>query len=136
MNKEQIKARLPHREPMLLLDEAETTPDGKAVGTCHVRGDEFFLQGHFPGHPVVPGVILMEMMAQTCCMLIHTTLTPYFCAIKNAVFKRTVTPGETVTFLCEITRQIGNFYFATGEGHVDGTLCVKGDFSFALVEEA
>jgi 3-hydroxyacyl-[acyl-carrier-protein] dehydratase len=136
MNKEQIATRLPHRENMLLLDEAELLADGKAVGKCRIRGDEFFLQGHFPGNPVVPGVMLMEMMGQTCCMLIDTTLTPYFCAIKNAVFKRKVSPGETVTFVCEITRRMGDFYFASGEGSVDGALCVRGEFSFALVKGA
>ena len=53
MNKEEIKKILPHREPMLLVDEVELI-DGKAFGKCHIRGDEYFLQGHFPGNPIVP----------------------------------------------------------------------------------
>ena len=57
MNREEIKQLLPHREPMLLLDEVELNEDGAAVGKYTVRGDEFFLQGHFPGNPIVPGVI-------------------------------------------------------------------------------
>ena len=56
MNKEEIKKILPHREPMLLVDEVELI-DGKAFGKCHICGDEYFLQGHFPGNPIVPGVI-------------------------------------------------------------------------------
>ena len=74
MNREQLKEILPHREPMLLLDSSEVI-DGIACGTYKVRGDEFFLQGHFPGNPVVPGVILCEMMAQNCCVLVGAEAT-------------------------------------------------------------
>ena len=70
MNREEIKGLLPHREPMLLVDELELGQDGTAHGKYRVRGDEFFLQGHFPGNPVVPGVILCEIMAQSCALLV------------------------------------------------------------------
>ena len=69
MDREEIKNILPHREPMLLVDEAYLNEDGSATGYYNVRGDEFFLQGHFPGNPIVPGVIQCEMMAQSACIM-------------------------------------------------------------------
>lgn len=75
MNQEELKKILPHRDNMLLIDECETV-DGEAHGKCHIRPEQWFLQGHFPGNPVVPGVILCEMLAQTSCVLIHEDLKP------------------------------------------------------------
>ena len=84
MQRDEIKTFLPHREPMLLVDDV--VKEGEyAIGHYHVNGDEFFLQGHFPGYPVVPGVILCEIMAQSCCILIREELekgcTPFYSGI-------------------------------------------------------
>ena len=137
MNREEIKGILPHREPMLLVDEA-AAENGVATGKYTVRGDEWFLQGHFPGNPVVPGVILCEMMAQSACVLLAeragTGMTPYFTSLDKVRFKHVVLPGDTITFACTITAQKGPFYFCQGKGHVDGTLCISGEFSFAVKE--
>lgn len=138
MNREQLKTILPHREPMLLLDEAEVTDGQTAKGYCQVKGDEFFLQGHFPGNPVVPGVILCEIMAQTCCVLMEEQQqagkTPYYTGLNNVKFKAQVHPGDKIEMECTIERVKAPFYFAKGKGTVDGKVCISGEFSFALLE--
>ncbi len=138
MNKEEIKKILPHRDDMLLIDEAEIV-DGKAHAKRKITGEEFFLRGHFPGNPVVPGVILCEILAQSTCVLLADTMDdsvpPYFSGLNNVKFKHPVKPGDTVETECEITRAKGVFYFASGKGFVDGKLCVSADFSFALVKK-
>ena len=136
MNRDEIKQLLPHREPMLLLDE--TTPEGDtAHGRYTVRGDEWFVQGHFPGNPVVPGVVLCEMIGQNCAVLIGDKLlgkTPFFTGMNKVKFRHTVRPGDTVELMARIVRQNGPFYITQGEAHVDGQMAAEGEFSFALLQ--
>ena len=137
MNREELKKILPHREPMLLIDEAERTAEKTSTGKYTVRGDEWFLQGHFPGHPVVPGVMLCEMVAQTGAVVIADKLEgrlAVYAGIKNARFKRSVQPGDTLDMEVTITREKGPFFFTEGKGYVNGELAVSGEFSFALVK--
>ncbi|MBE6292920.1 MAG: beta-hydroxyacyl-ACP dehydratase [Bacteroidales bacterium] len=144
MDREEIKTYLPHREPMLLVDsivvETETATDGTelhyAIGTYHVRGDEFFLQGHFPDYPVVPGVILCEMMAQSCALLLGDEIKskrPLYTGIDNVRFKHQVRPGDTITIRSIITDRRQAIVFAKAEAKVDGKLCCRGNLSFALI---
>ncbi len=137
MNREEIKEVLPHREPMLLVDEAFKNDDGTVTGRYTVRGDEFFLQGHFPGNPIVPGVILCEMAAQSSCMLMAESVkgkTTLYAGMNNVKFKQPVFPGDTVEFTCTHIRSMGPVHFVKAEGRTGGKLCVSGEFSFALVD--
>lgn len=135
MNREEIKKILPHRDHMLLLDEA-VNAEGTAVGRYHVRGDEFFLQGHFPGNPIVPGVILCEILAQAACVLLQdrmgSGMLPVYTGLDNVKFRSPVKPGDTVETRCRIKRAKHPFYFAEGTMTVDGRLCVSAEFSFAM----
>ena len=139
MNQEAIKKILPHRDSMLLVEEAEVI-DGKAHGKYTVRGDEWFLDGHFPGNPVVPGVILCEILAQSACVLLEDGIsagaTPYFTGISSARFKSPVKPGDVIETECFITKSKPPFYFASGQLRVSGQLCLKAEFSFAVVKDA
>ena len=135
MDRTELMNILPHREGMLLLDEAEKAEE-EARGRLRIRGDEWFLRGHFPGNPVVPGVILCEIMAQSCAILVkddipgHLTL---YAGLDKVRFKNPVHPGD----LCEVTATLnerrGQLFFCSAKLTVNGKLCCKGDPSFALV---
>lgn len=135
MNKEEIMKLLPHRDNMLLLDDAENI-DGTAVAHYTVRGDEFFLKGHFPGNPIVPGVILCEILAQSACVLLEGELTdgklPVYTGLDKVKFRNPVKPGDTLETRCTVTRTRVPFYFCRGELTVNGKLCVSAEFSFAV----
>jgi len=137
MNRDAIKTFLPHREPMLLVDDVTMEGD-IAIAHYHVRGDEFFLQGHFPGNPIVPGVILCEIMGQSMCILVRDELaagrTPLYSGIKEARFRKPVRPGDTIEIRGHITDRRGLIFHAEAEAKVDGKTAVKGVLSFALID--
>ena len=135
MDREEIMRILPHRDDMLLLDDiAESV--GEAVGHYTVRGDEFFLRGHFPQNPIVPGVILCEILAQSACVLMRDAMDegkiPMYTGLDKVRFRSPVRPGDTVETRCRIRRAKPPFYFASGEVTVDGRLCVTAEFSCAV----
>lgn len=144
MNREEIKQYLPHREPMLLVDEMElvdeTDKEGKTVTYVYskytVTGEEFFLKGHFPSYPIVPGVIICEIMGQSCALLLGDDIKgkrTLYTGINNVKFKHPVRPHDTINVRACITARRANLVFVQAEATVEGNLCCRGDLSFALI---
>ena len=120
MNQEEIKKILPHRDHMLLIDEAELR-EGKAYGKKTIRGDEF-----------------CEILGQSACVLLSGEaegITPFFTGLDKVRFKNPVHPGDVFETECTLLKHKGPFYWAEGKGYVDGKLCVSAEFSFALIKE-
>ena len=136
MNREDIKEFLPHREPMLLVDWTEK--DGDVIrSTYHVTGEEWFLRGHFPDFPVVPGVIVCEIMAQSCTLILGAELkghTPFYAGLDKVRFKRMVRPGDTVEVVAKPISIRGALYVIGAQATVDGKLACKGELTFYLME--
>ena len=138
MKIDQIKAFMPHRAPMLLIDEVAVVGEGTVHGQYHVRGDEYFLQGHFPGFPVVPGVILCEIIAQTAGILVKDKLEegllPFFTGMEKVRFRRMVRPGDRIDIRCRLIRRAGMLMKVAGEGRVADEVCAEGVFLMMLGE--
>lgn len=136
MDRTEIMKILPHRGKMLLLDDV--TLDGEyAVGHYTIPADAYFLDGHFPDNPIVPGVILCEILAQSACVLMQDALKqnrmPVYTGLDNVRFRSPVRPGDIVETRCRIKRKKHPFYFAEGTICVGEKLCMSADFSFAIV---
>jgi len=136
LNKEQIKEILPHREPMLLLDHIVIQDDKSVRATYYFTGDEWFFRGHYPGNPIVPGVILCEIMAQASCGLFVDKVknkTPYLISIGNAKFRKKVRPQDTIVINAVFLHRKGAFYYTQCSMYRGKTLCAEGEFSFVVM---
>jgi len=130
---DRIQQMIPHRHPMLMIDRVEDVVSGvRATGVKNVSINEPFFQGHFPSEPVMPGVLIIEAMAQTAAVLVVETLGPdnegrlvYFMTVDSARFRKPVVPGDTVRIHVEKQRQRGNVWKFRGEAWVDGTLVAE-----------
>ncbi|MCI8706673.1 MAG: 3-hydroxyacyl-ACP dehydratase FabZ [Lachnospiraceae bacterium] len=138
MGTKEIMEIIPHRQPFLLIDTIEELEPGKrAVGKKCVTYNEPFFAGHFPGEPVMPGVLIVEALAQTGAVAILSQpdfkgKTAYFGAINNARFKQKVVPGDVLMLELEIVRQKGPIGIGTAKATVNGKVAVQAELTFAV----
>ena len=138
MDKEELKKIMPHRDPMLLVDRSELTEDG-VVSEYTIPDDPYYTHGHFPGNPIVPGVILCEIMAQGSVLLFQDKLKDklaLYAGMDKVRFKRTVRPGDTVTVRSTMGNCRGLFLSVNATAYVNHELCASGLLSFMLVDKA
>ncbi|MBN1405646.1 MAG: UDP-3-O-[3-hydroxymyristoyl] N-acetylglucosamine deacetylase [Candidatus Omnitrophica bacterium] len=139
MNKKQIEQILPHRDPFLLIDEILQMSDTSAVGIKYVNEKEYYFKGHFPGRPIMPGVLILESMAQVGGVLMlnkseNKDKLAYFMCIDNAKFRRAIIPGDKIKFEVEVTRYRTKTGQIHGKAYVDESLVCEADLMFSLVD--
>ncbi len=140
LNIDQIEALLPHRYPFLLVDRiTECVPGQSAKGIKCVSANEPFFQGHFPGFKVMPGVLIVEALAQVGAVAILTEegnegKLALFGGIRNCRFKQQVRPGDVLEMECELTARQGPVGHGTAVARVDGKLACRAELTFALTD--
>jgi beta-hydroxyacyl-ACP dehydratase FabZ len=136
-----VKKAIPHRYPFLLIDKIHVVQEDKyCIGIKMVTVNEHFFEGHFPGQPVMPGVLIIESMAQTACAMLLSkggfeNKIAFFMGIDEAKFRAPVLPGCVLTHHIEILR-LGRAGKFRGEAFVDGKLAAEATMTFALVDKA
>jgi 3-hydroxyacyl-[acyl-carrier-protein] dehydratase len=134
----QIQEIIPHRYPMLLVDRIlELEPMKRAVGIKNVTNNDPYFQGHFPGKPIMPGVLILEAMAQVGGVAMldfaeHRGKIAYFAGIDKAKFRKPVVPGDQLRMVADILKVRGSIGKIWAEAFVDGEKVAEGEFLFAL----
>jgi 3-hydroxyacyl-[acyl-carrier-protein] dehydratase len=137
-----IMQMIPHRYPFLMIDRVVDLVSGEScVGIKNVTINEQFFQGHFPKRPVMPGVLLIEAMAQTAAVIVVEKLGPenegklvYFMTIDEARFRRPIGPGDRVMIHCRKERSRGPVWKFSAEARVDGVLCAEATYSAMIMD--
>jgi 3-hydroxyacyl-[acyl-carrier-protein] dehydratase len=140
-----VMQRIPHRFPMLMIDRVIDVIKGEScTGIKNVTANEPFFQGHFPGHPIMPGVLIVEAMAQTSATLVVASLegvncethVVYFMSLESGYFRKPVVPGDQLQIKVKKERQRGNVWKFRGEAYVEGVLCAEAVYTAMLVPNA
>jgi len=139
----QLLRMIPHRYPFLLIDRlVDVRHDHSAIGIKNVSVNEPFFEGHFPGHPVMPGVLIIESMAQTAAALVISTLGPeagvpivYFMSVESAKFRKPVIPGDQLRLTVTKDRRRGNVWKFAGVGRVDGVVVAEATITAMIMDE-
>jgi 3-hydroxyacyl-[acyl-carrier-protein] dehydratase len=138
----EVLARIPHRYPFLLVDRCEAyRPHQSIIGVKCVTFNEPFFQGHFPGYPVMPGVLIVEAMAQAGAVLMSKSLdvdtegkTIFFMSLDNCRFRSPVRPGDVLKLHVDVVRARSKLFKFKGEAFVDGKAVAEAEFAAMLVE--
>lgn len=138
-----IQQLIPHRYPFLLLDKVVNLIDGQsAIGIKNVTINEPFFPGHFPSHPVMPGVLIVEAMAQTAAVIVMHTLgatahgkVVYFMSVDEAKFRKPVTPGDVLELHCEAQKSRGNIWRFAGVAKVSGIKVAEAVYTAMIVDD-
>jgi 3-hydroxyacyl-[acyl-carrier-protein] dehydratase len=139
-----ILQAIPHRYPFLMIDRVvDLVTNQSAIGIKNVSVNESFFQGHFPNHPVMPGVLIIEAMAQTAAILVVETLGPdaagrvvYFMSVEGAKFRRPVIPGDQLRIHCSKQRNRGNVWKFSAVARVDGISVAEATYAAMIMDRA
>ena len=140
LGRSEIEAIIPHREPFLLLDEVvELEAGARVVARKRVRDDEWFLAGHFPGNPIMPGVLMVEALAQAGAVAVlsepeNLGKLVLFAGIDDVRFKRLVRPGDELELVCVLEKVRGPIGKGAARASVGGELAVRGTLTFAVAD--
>ena len=135
MNRQEILAAIPHRDPFLLVDEILERSDSRIVGSKTFSGEEWFFAGHYPGHPLVPGVLLCEAAMQCGAILLSRHFAgeqekvPVATRMNDVRFKRMVRPGEKIIMEVDLTERLADAFFLKAKVTVDGKVAARFDFA-------